>query len=180
MNHVEGTGTPQDPWSLTTPPGSSQFEAYRDPDADPPALVVQVGSTQLRYHLRCIDDLRTMLVAAELAASSTNSYPNESVEYRRARTPLLTEEIELRPHIERVAQQRRDRPPGGAVPENHVFEGPDGKVTLEDMFGDHDTLLFYSFVYGPGRAEGCPLWILLDTTPQGRGTDWYPSLRYDH
>ncbi len=60
---VEGTGTPDDPWVLTTPPGKSEFEAYRDPDADPPALVVQVGATELRYHLRCIDDLHAMLVA---------------------------------------------------------------------------------------------------------------------
>lgn len=58
---VEGSGTPNDPWVLTTPPGSSEFEAYRDPDAHPPALVVQVGATELRYHLRCIDDLHTML-----------------------------------------------------------------------------------------------------------------------
>ena len=63
MSAVDGNGTPDDPWILSTPPGSSQFEAYRDPDASPPALVVQVGSTQLRYHLRCIDDLHAMLVA---------------------------------------------------------------------------------------------------------------------
>ena len=63
-NHVEGTGTPNDPWVLTTPPGSSEYEAYRDPDASPPALVVQVGATELRYHLRCIDDLHTMLKQA--------------------------------------------------------------------------------------------------------------------
>jgi hypothetical protein len=62
--HVEGTGTPNDPWVLTTPPGSSEFEAYRDPDANPPALVVQVGATELRYHLRCIDDLHAMLKQA--------------------------------------------------------------------------------------------------------------------
>ena len=60
---VEGAGTPEDPWILTTPAGSSEFEAYRDPGADPPALVVQVGTTQLRYHLSCIDDLHAMLVA---------------------------------------------------------------------------------------------------------------------
>ena len=60
-NDVTGTGTPGDPWQLTTPPGKGGFEAYRDPDANPPALVVQVGSTQLRYHLRCIDDLHKML-----------------------------------------------------------------------------------------------------------------------
>ena len=61
---VEGSGTPNDPWVLTTPPGSSEFEAYRDPDANPPALVVQVGATELRYHLRCIDDLHAMLKEA--------------------------------------------------------------------------------------------------------------------
>ena len=58
---VEGSGTPQDPWVLKTPPGTSEFEAYRDPDAAPPALVVQVGATELRYHLRCIEDLHAML-----------------------------------------------------------------------------------------------------------------------
>ena len=60
-NDVEGSGTPQDPWVLKTPPDTSEFEAYRDPDAAPPALVVQVGATQLRYHLRCIEDLHAML-----------------------------------------------------------------------------------------------------------------------
>lgn len=61
---VEGNGTPDDPWILLTPPGKSEFEAFRDPDATPPALVVQVGSTQLRYHLSCIDDLHEMLKRA--------------------------------------------------------------------------------------------------------------------
>ena len=60
---VNGSGTQDSPWVLRTPPGSSEFEAYRDPDADPPALVVQVGKTQLRYHLGAIDDLHAMLVA---------------------------------------------------------------------------------------------------------------------
>jgi len=59
---VEGSGTREDPWVLTTPPGTSEFEAYRDPGLDPPALVVQVGATQLRYHLSCIGDLHAMLV----------------------------------------------------------------------------------------------------------------------
>ena len=61
---VEGSGTPNDPWVLTTPPGSSEFEAYRDPEANPPALVVHVGATELRYHLRCIEDLHAMLKTA--------------------------------------------------------------------------------------------------------------------
>ena len=50
-NDVEGSGTPQDPWVLKTPPGTSEFEAYRDPEAAPPAHVVQVGAIELRYHL---------------------------------------------------------------------------------------------------------------------------------
>ncbi len=58
---AQGNGTKEDPWILRTPPGTSEFEAYRDAAADPPALVVQVGGTQLRYHLRCIDDLHAML-----------------------------------------------------------------------------------------------------------------------
>ena len=56
-----GTGSKDDPWVLSTPPGSSQYEAYRDETSEPPALVVQVGKTQLRYHLRCLDDLDAML-----------------------------------------------------------------------------------------------------------------------
>ena len=56
-------GAKENPWKLKTPPGTSEFEAYRDETADPPALVVQVGSTQLRYRLSCIDDLHAMLKA---------------------------------------------------------------------------------------------------------------------
>ena len=58
---VKGAGTPDKPWELKTPPGTSEFQAHRDEAADPPALVVQVGKTQLRYHLRAIDDLHAML-----------------------------------------------------------------------------------------------------------------------
>lgn len=58
---ASNTGTKNAPWKLTTPPGTSAFEAYRDDTLDPPALVVQVGKTELRYHLRCIEDLHIML-----------------------------------------------------------------------------------------------------------------------
>ncbi len=54
-------GTSSRPWVLETPSGGSEFTAYRDDAADPPALIVQVGKTELRYHLRCIDDLAAML-----------------------------------------------------------------------------------------------------------------------
>ncbi|MGB8195723.1 MAG: DUF6855 family protein [Acidimicrobiales bacterium] len=56
-------GTKNDPWTLTTPPGSSTYTMYRDSDADPPALVCVVGSTTLRYHLSAIDDLHAWLLA---------------------------------------------------------------------------------------------------------------------
>ena len=49
---ADGDGTAESPWVLTTPSGGSEYTAYRDETADPPALVVQVGKTQLRYHLR--------------------------------------------------------------------------------------------------------------------------------
>ena len=60
---TNGDGTKERPWKLNTPSGGSQFEAWRDAAADPPALVVQVGKTQLRYHLRALDDLHAMLKA---------------------------------------------------------------------------------------------------------------------
>jgi hypothetical protein len=60
--HVpSGTGTPEDPWVLATPPGSSTFEAYRDEGTQPPALVVTVGKSELRYRLSCIEDLHAHL-----------------------------------------------------------------------------------------------------------------------
>jgi hypothetical protein len=61
MSKEKSGGTKESPWALKTPPGTSDYEAYRDEEADPPALVVQVGKTQLRYQLRCIADLHTML-----------------------------------------------------------------------------------------------------------------------
>jgi hypothetical protein len=59
---VKGAGTADAPWELKTPPGTSDFLVHRDEAADPPALVVQVGKTQLRYHLRCVEDQHAMLV----------------------------------------------------------------------------------------------------------------------
>ena len=61
MSKVKGSGTADKPWELKTPPGTAEYQAYKDEAAEPPALVVQVGKTQLRYHLRAIDDLHKML-----------------------------------------------------------------------------------------------------------------------
>jgi len=62
MAAVKGQGTPEKPWQLKTPPGTAEYQMWRDESLDPPALVCQVGKTQLRYHLRCIEDLHAMLV----------------------------------------------------------------------------------------------------------------------
>ena len=56
-------GTKEDPWTLKTPSGQSEYRAYRDESLDPPALVCIVGTTQLSYQLRAIDDLHQMLQA---------------------------------------------------------------------------------------------------------------------
>jgi Family of unknown function (DUF6855) len=56
-------GTPADPWRLKTPSGTSGYEAWRDDALDPPALVVQVGKSQLRHHAAALDDLHAMLTA---------------------------------------------------------------------------------------------------------------------
>ena len=62
MNIVTyGAGEQSDPWILKTPPQTSEYQAWRDKSAKPPALIVQVGTTRLSYHLRCIEDLAAML-----------------------------------------------------------------------------------------------------------------------
>jgi len=59
--NVKGNGTRENPWVLLTPPGTSEFIAFRDGTLAVPALVVWVGKTELQYHLRCIEDLHAML-----------------------------------------------------------------------------------------------------------------------
>ena len=56
-------GTRDDPWRLKTPPGSAEYEMWRDESADPPVIVCQVGRTRLLYDARAIEDLHTMLKA---------------------------------------------------------------------------------------------------------------------
>jgi predicted dithiol-disulfide oxidoreductase (DUF899 family) len=99
----------------------------------------------------------TLKPAAELARASGVRFPNESAEYRRAREALLAEEIELRRHIERVAEQRRALPPGGEVRKKYVFEGEAGPASFADLFGDKDTLVVYNYMYGPQRERPCPM-----------------------
>jgi predicted dithiol-disulfide oxidoreductase (DUF899 family) len=95
--------------------------------------------------------------AKELAKKNGVHFPNESAEYRQARDALLAEEIELRRHIERVAERRRALPPGGAVTRDYRFVGENGPVRFAELFGDKDTLVVYSYMYGPQRKRPCPM-----------------------
>jgi predicted dithiol-disulfide oxidoreductase (DUF899 family) len=109
--------------------------------------------------------------AAELAGRSGRTYPNESADYRRARKALLAEEIELRRHIERVAGQRRALPPGGEVTGQYRFQGENGPVDFAGLFGDRQTLLVYSFMYGPQRERPCPMCTSLLSAWDGEARD---------
>ncbi|HWT12081.1 MAG TPA: DUF899 family protein [Allosphingosinicella sp.] len=89
------------------------------------------------------------------------AFPNESPAYREARNALLDAEIALRRQTEAVAEMRRALPPGGEVPQDYVFEriGPawrPEKVKLSELFGEHQTLLLYSYMFGPERDSPCP------------------------
>src|ERR1700753_4082145 len=84
------------------------------------------------------------------------SYPNESTEYRTARNELLDEEMALRVQIEAVAAKRRALPLGGEVAQDYIFErigktSMPEKVKMSDLFGSYETLVLYSFMYGPER-----------------------------
>ena len=102
-------------------------------------------------------DAKKLKPAAEMVKANDAHVLNESTEYRQARDALLAEEIELRRHIVRVAEQRRALPRGGEVTKDYRFEGKEGSVGFADLFGDKQTLVVYSFMYGPQRKEGCPM-----------------------
>jgi predicted dithiol-disulfide oxidoreductase (DUF899 family) len=99
----------------------------------------------------------TLAPAEQLAATNKAHFPNESAEYRAARNSLLVEEIELRRQIERVAAQRRALPEGGEISKDFEFVSETGPVRLSGLFGDKDTLMVYSMMYGPQRKAPCPM-----------------------
>jgi predicted dithiol-disulfide oxidoreductase (DUF899 family) len=99
----------------------------------------------------------TIAAAEELAARSQSHFPNESREYRLARNALLAEEISLRRQIEQVAAQRRSQPIGGKIPRDFDLISETGKIVFSSLFGDKDTLMVYSMMYGPQRKPPCPM-----------------------
>ncbi len=109
--------------------------------------------------------------AAELAGQNGVRFPNESLEYRQARDALLTEEIELRRQIERVAELRRALPPGGEVTKNYRFDSEDGPVGFADLFDGKQTLAIYSYMFGPERERPCPMCTSLLSAWDGEAQD---------
>src|SRR5271170_626781 len=102
-------------------------------------------------------NMETPTPATQLARDNPVRIPNESAEYRAARTALLAEEIELRRQMERIAAQRRALPPGGVVSGDYRFQTEDGPTDLAGLFGDKDTLGVYSYMFGPQRKRPCPM-----------------------
>ena len=115
--------------------------------------------------------ITTLTPAADLARRSPVRFPNESAEYRAARTALLEEEIELRRHLARVAAQRAALPPGGEVEGDYRFQGVDGPTGFAGLFGDKQTLAVYSFMYGPDRKQPCPMCTALLGPLEGNAAD---------
>jgi predicted dithiol-disulfide oxidoreductase (DUF899 family) len=102
-------------------------------------------------------DTQTLVPAEQMVATNKAHFPGESAEYRRARNALLVEEIELRRQIERVAAQRRALPEGGEIPKDFELVSESGAAGLSSLFGEKDTLLVYSMMFGPQRTAPCPM-----------------------
>lgn len=101
-----------------------------------------------------MSDLRD---AKTLVAETSRPNPGDSDEYRKAREALLAEEIDLRRHIWRVAELRRALPLGGEARPYRFLDENGKEVGLGDLFGPHDTLVSYFWMYGPQRERPCPM-----------------------
>ena len=113
----------------------------------------------------------TLPSATELALKNGVRFPNESADYRRARNALLAEEIELRRQIERVAQQRRELPPGGLLPKDYELVGEHGPVKFSELFAGKPSLAVYSYMFGPQRKQPCPMCTSLLSAWDGEAAD---------
>jgi len=107
----------------------------------------------------------------ELVKANGVRFPNESREYRAARDALLAEEIELRRQIERVAERRRKLPPGGEVKASYSFTGEQGPLSFAGLFGNKDTLVVYTYMFGPQREQPCPMCTSLLSAWDGEAPD---------
>jgi predicted dithiol-disulfide oxidoreductase (DUF899 family) len=99
----------------------------------------------------------TQTPAADLAALRKHQ-PNESIAYGAARQKLLAAEIDLQQNIDRVSEIRRSLPDGPLIEKDYRFKDMNGDaIGLADLFGEHDTLITYFWMYGPDRERPCPM-----------------------
>lgn len=99
----------------------------------------------------------TQTTAAQLAAVR-KPFPGETAVYGKARQGLLAEEIELQRHIDQVSTTRRSLPDGPLIEKDYRFKDMNGDdVGLADLFGEHQTLITYFWMYGPDRDRPCPM-----------------------
>src|SRR5271156_5887309 len=116
-------------------------------------------------------NMETLTPAKQRARNNPIRIPNESAEYRAARTALLVDEIELRRHIERVAAQRRALPPGGKVTGDYRYQGEEGRVDFVGLFGGKPNLAASSYIFGPHREQPCPMCTTLLGAWEGNAAD---------
>lgn len=103
-------------------------------------------------------DAHTFAPAATLAKKAKTPLSGESAEYHKARGALLAEEIEFRRHMSRLIEQRRALPPGPVIEKNYRFKDANGaEVGFLDLFGMHDALVTYFWMFGPQRERPCPM-----------------------
>lgn len=103
-------------------------------------------------------DFASLKPAAELARLRHMPFPGESPEYSRAREQLLKAEIEFRRQMTKLTEQRMALPPGPIIEKDYRFQDGTGRdLALIDLFGDHDTLVTYFWMYGPERERPCPM-----------------------
>src|SRR5471032_2064455 len=122
-----------------------------------PLVPVNSPSTTRRALMTSANGSAQTLQPAAALAQSTRRFPGESTQDRTARNAPLAEEFELRRHIERVAAQRRALPPGAEVKGDYRFMTEDGERDLAGLFGDKETLVTYSYMFGPQRERPCPM-----------------------
>ena len=103
-------------------------------------------------------DAQALKPAAALARKAKTPFPGESDAYRKAREALLADEIEFRRQMTRLGEQRRALPPGPLIVKDYRLKDTNGgDVGLIDLFGQHDALVTYFWMYGPQRERPCPM-----------------------
>lgn len=76
-------------------------------------------------------------------------------EWLSARTAFLAKEKEFTRLGDELNRQRRDLP-WERVDKSYVFEGPNGKLTLAELFENRSQLIVYHFMFDPSEDVGCP------------------------